>query len=356
MPLSQQFMDNPRADRVRRLASLRQGSVRRRERKFLIEGPQAVREAVSCMPASVTDVYIDPSADPNDDIIEAALAAEKPIYVHKVSPQVLARISPDAQSVAAVGLSAAFEKGLADLELGPGVGETVPAGSDAGQDAGRAEAPDVGSPDAAVSAHMPLVAACWQVRDPGNEGTLIRTADAAGLDAVVLVDDCVHPLNPKVIRSTAGSLFHIPVVRAGTDEFFDWARENGIAVWAADIHGTPEQAPYDLSTLVFGSRPVSAASKQSADNQAGAGDGEDSSSAENSDVVLSDKASGQVTARRGPLALLFGNEARGLPTQIVSRADASVMIPIYGKAESLNLAMSGAVLMYTLAMADHFSR
>ncbi len=290
MPLSQQFMDNPRADRVRRLASLRQGSVRRREGKFLIEGPQAVREAVSCMPASVTDVYIDPAADPNDDIIEAALAAEKPVYVHKVSPQVLARISPDAQSVAAVGLSAAFEKGLADLEPG---------------------------------SEKPLIAACWQVRDPGNEGTLIRTADAAGLAAVVLVDDCVHPLNPKVIRSTAGSLFHIPVVRAGTDEFFDWIRENGITVWAADIHGTPEQAPYDLSTLVFGSNS---------------------------------EDSGQVSGRRGPLALLFGNEARGLPTEIVSRADASVMIPIYGKAESLNLAMSGAVLMYTLAMADHSRR
>lgn len=349
MPLSQQFMDNPRADRVRRLASLRQGSVRRREGKFLIEGPQAVREAVSCMPASVTDVYIDPSADPNDDIIEAALAAEKPIYVHKVSPQVLAHISPDAQSVAAVGLSAAFEKGLADLDLGLEAGETVPAGSDAGQPG----SPDTDSSDAA---HVPLVAACWQVRDPGNEGTLIRTADAAGLDAVILVDDCVHPLNPKVIRSTAGSLFHIPVVRADTDEFFDWARENRIAVWAADIHGTPEQAPYDLSTLVFGSRPVSAASEQSADDQAGAGDDEDSSSAKNSDAALPDRATGRVRGSRGPLALLFGNEARGLPTQIVSRADASVMIPIYGKAESLNLAMSGAVLMYTLAMADHSRR
>ena len=346
-------MDNPRADRVRRLASLRQGSVRRREGKFLIEGPQAVREAVSCMPASVTDVYIDPSADPNDDIIEAALAAEKPIYVHKVSSQVLARISPDAQSVAAVGLSAAFEKGLADLELGSEAGQDVPAGHDVGQNAGQTGSSNADSSDAV---HAPLIAACWQVRDPGNEGTLIRTADAAGLDAVVLVDDCVHPLNPKVIRSTAGSLFHIPVVRAGTDEFFDWAREHRISVWAADIHGTPEQAPYDLSTLVFGSRPVSVTPEQAVDDRDVAeGDG-DSASAKTSDVALSDKDSGQVTAHRGPLALLFGNEARGLPTQIVSRADASVMIPIYGKAESLNLAMSGAVLMYTLAMADHSRR
>lgn len=295
MPLSEQFMDNPHADRVRRVASLRQASVRSREGRFLIEGPQAVREAVTCMPGCVTDVYIDPSAGSNDDIIEASLNARNPVYVHRVSTKVLKRISPNAQSVAAVGRSKPFERNLADFSL----------------------------PQAISGTPAPLLAACWQVRDPGNEGTLIRTADAAGLDAIILVDDCVHPLNPKVVRATAGSLFHIPVLQAGTDEFFAWASENTTDVWAADIHGTPNQAPYDLSTLVF------------------ARNGEE--------------GKGQVSGRTRPLALLFGNEARGLPTSIVAQATASVMIPIYGKAESLNLAMSGAVLMYTLAMVGHNS-
>lgn len=289
MPLSQQLMENPHADRVRRLASLRLPSARRKSGLFLVEGPQAVREAVAHASEYVTDVYIDPSADPNDDILQAALSAQTPIYVHRVTTAVLRKISPDAQSVAATCRQEALAASLDDLPLGPGS----------------------------------LVAACWQVRDPGNEGTLIRTADAAGLQALLLVDDCVHPLNPKVIRSTAGSLFHLPVIRVSTDGFFDWAASAGVDVWAADIHGTADQAPYDLSTLVFGP---------------------------------DDAGEGQVSHRTRPLALLFGNEARGLPTQIVERASASVMIPIYGKAESLNLAMSGAVLMYTLAMAARGSQ
>lgn len=78
-----------------------------------------------------------------------------------------------------------------------------------------------------------MVAAFWQVRDPGNAGTVIRTADAVGCAGVVLVDDCVDIFNPKVIRSTAGSLFHLPVVSMGTDEYFDWCAERGLAVYAA---------------------------------------------------------------------------------------------------------------------------
>jgi TrmH family RNA methyltransferase len=289
MPLSEQIMDNPHADRVKRIAALRLASVRQRQGRFLIEGPQAVREAVTCMPSLVTDIYVDTQADPNADIVDAALGADGQgghrIYIHKVTGRVLDHISPDAQSIAAIGMSAPMEKTISDLS------------------------------DLSHTSNHLLVAACWQVRDPGNEGTLIRTADAAGFDALVLVDRCVHPLNTKVIRATAGSLFHIPVISASTDEFFAWADSAQARVWAADIHGTPDQAPYDLATLV----------------QSGTG----------------------MRPEDGSLALLFGNEARGLPTQIVQRADASVKIPIYGQAESLNLAMSGAVLMYTVAMAEH---
>ena len=84
----------------------------------------------------------------------------------------------------------------------------------------------------------PFVAAFWQVRDPGNAGTVIRAADAAGCDAVVFVDDCVDMLNPKVIRATAGSLFHIPVMTMGVDEFFGWAGEKVLRTVAADVYGT----------------------------------------------------------------------------------------------------------------------
>lgn len=96
------------------------------------------------------------------------------IYVHYCTGDVMRRISPDAQGIAAVGNAESMHAGADDVELGKN---------------GRA----------------PQIAAFWQVRDPGNAGTVIRAADAAGCDAVIFVDDCVDVLNPKVIRSTAGS-------------------------------------------------------------------------------------------------------------------------------------------------------
>lgn len=320
MPLNSSFMDNPHADRVRRIASLRLSSVRRKTGRFLVEGPQAVREIVRWMPSRVSDVYVDTQADPNDDVVEMALASPTPIYVHRVSARVLAAISPDAQSIAATASGEGLIQGLSGVPLG---GETRTEAEEKGGESGQS---DTDEPPATN-----LIAACWQARDPGNEGTLIRTADAAGCRAVILVDDCVHPLNPKVIRSSAGSLFHIPVIQTDTDGFFDWVSGRGLATWAADIHGTPEAAPYDLATLLDG------------------GEGEEESSTRRGDSLLSEDPA-------HPPVLLFGNEARGLPQEIVRRAGRSVMIPIYGKAESLNLAMSGAVLMYSAAMAQHEAR
>ena len=119
MPFSQQFMDNPKADRVKRVASLRQASVRRRLGLFLVEGPQAVREVVAYMPERVHDVYIDTSHNPHDDIISSALEAANPIYLHHVSTKVIEAISPDAQSIAAVVSSEGLIHTLDDIDLNP---------------------------------------------------------------------------------------------------------------------------------------------------------------------------------------------------------------------------------------------
>ena len=305
MPFSQQFMDNPKADRVKRVASLRQASVRRRLGLFLVEGPQAVREAVAYMPERVHDVYIDTSHNPHDDIISSALEAANPIYLHHVSTKVMEAISPDAQSIAAVVSSEGLIHTLDDIDLNPLNTEFSEIGSTSSDNLEKNYQPQT-----------ELIVACWQARDPGNEGTLIRTADASGCRAIILVDDSAHPLNPKVVRSSAGSLFHIPVIQASTEEFFAWAEKHSLPIWAADIHGTQEHAPYDLVT------------------------------------VLADRNSELVKPAATPI-MLFGNEARGLPTEIVERASRAVMIPLYGSAESLNLAMSGAVMMYSIAMAQH---
>ena len=316
MPIHQNIIDNPKSERVRRVADLSNRRSRERSGRFLVEGPQSVREAVRCMPQTVTDVYVAVSDDPErsrldpglarhgyegtpetmpDDVPVSALlspivaeAVKAGLYVHLCSAGVVERMSRDAQGIVAVG----------DMQ--------------ATRDAMTGTAPE--TPGAGGSGGRPsLVAAFWQVRDPGNAGTVIRAADAAGCAAVVFVDECVDMFNPKVIRATAGSLFHLPVLTMTTGEFFTWCSERGLAVTAADVYGTPGNRPVPLPELL-------------------GGDG------------------GRDTDR----AVLFGNEARGLPDDVLERSDTVVSIPIYGRAESLNLGTSAAVMLMSMAMSSRF--
>jgi RNA methyltransferase, TrmH family len=150
-----------------------------------------------------------------------------------------------------------------------------------------------------------LVAVLEEVRDPGNAGTIIRAADAAGADAVLLTGRSVDVYNPKVVRSTTGSLFHVPIVQhLELEPTLDRLRDAGLAVLAADIDGD------DLPAL---------------------------------------RAAGGLD---GPTAWLFGNEARGLLDEHVRLADRAVTVPIYGEAESLNLATAASVCLYETAFAQ----
>ena len=155
----------------------------------------------------------------------------------------------------------------------------------------------------ALGTHPRLVAICADVRDPGNAGTVIRTADAAGADAVVLAGDSVDVYNPKTVRATVGSLFHLPVAVA---------RDPAAAVAAARATG--------LTVL--------------------AADGAGEVDRDRADEVLA-----------GPTAWLFGNEARGLPHELAAAADHRVRIPIHGRAESLNLSTAAAICLYASARA-----
>jgi RNA methyltransferase, TrmH family len=148
-----------------------------------------------------------------------------------------------------------------------------------------------------------LVAICADVRDPGNAGTVIRTADAAGADGVVLAGSSVDAYNPKTVRATVGSLFHLPVVvEPDVAAAVTAARASGLTVLAAD------------------------------------GDGETS---------LDD--AGDLLGRR--TAWLFGNEAWGIPPEVAALADHRVRIPIHGRAESLNLSTAAALCLYASASA-----
>ena len=148
-----------------------------------------------------------------------------------------------------------------------------------------------------------LVAICADVRDPGNAGTVIRTADAAGADAVVLAGSSVDLYNPKTLRASVGSAFHLPLaVEPDVRRAVEAARASGLTVLAADGAGD-----VDL-------------------HEAG-------------DLLV------------GPTAWLLGNEAWGLPAEVAALAGHRVRIPIRGRAESLNLATAAALCLYESARA-----
>jgi RNA methyltransferase, TrmH family len=147
------------------------------------------------------------------------------------------------------------------------------------------------------------------VRDPGNAGTVLRTADAAGADGVIFGVASVDAYNSKCVRSSAGSLFHLPVVvGAALPAAIAGLRAAGLQILAAD--GRAER--------------------------------------------ILDSASGPDLAR--PTAWLLGNEAWGLPDDLLALADSPVAVPIYGQAESLNLAAAAAVCLYASARQLAVSR
>ncbi|MFC4913544.1 TrmH family RNA methyltransferase [Actinomadura gamaensis] len=258
---------SPRVKAARRLAKR---AFRRRERRFLAEGPQAVREALA-IPGGLAELFTTAEAEArHPELIAAAEQAGAPVL--RVSGEVMAEL---AQTVTPQGLLAVC--GFVDVSLGD-----------------------------ALAAAPKLVTVLAHVRDPGNAGTVLRTADAAGSDSVVFTDASVDPYNGKCVRASAGSLFHLPVVTGPRFEGLAAdLKAAGLTVLAAD----------------------------------GAGD-----------RTLDEAIDGGLLAR--PTAWVFGNEAWGLPEETLRHADEVVRVPIYGRAESLNLATAAAVCLYASARAQ----
>jgi TrmH family RNA methyltransferase len=155
--------------------------------------------------------------------------------------------------------------------------------------------------ESVLASGVKLVAVLSQVRDPGNAGTVLRAADAAGADAVIFSSSSVDVYNPKVVRSTAGSLFHVPFVIDVDVEFaIAQLKAAGVQVFAADGGGD--------SIL---------------------------------DVSLAE-----------PTAWVFGNEAWGFEASVLDSVDRVVGLPIFGQAESLNLATAASVCLYQSAFSQ----
>ena len=262
-------LDNPRADHVCRVSGLVGRSARSRSGLMLVEGPQAVRELALHRPDAVRDVYVREDAwDTHADVVDAARRATR--WVHPVTAEVSVALSGDSQGICAVSSVDAIAREMPE----PSVGETL------------------------------VVIA--QGRDPGNVGTIIRTADAFGAVGVVAVAGTVDAASPKVVRSSAGSVFHIPVCVGPS---FADAR--------ALIHGR--------SAALLGT-------------SGGAGS-----------ISLSNLLVQGVSARSRlsqSHAWVFGNEARGLSGDEMRLCDALVSIPMTGHAESLNVASAAATCLF----------
>lgn len=264
------MIDNPRSPRIRAVAKLSKRAARQETGLFLLEGPQAVGEALTWRPELLLELFATPTA--LERYADVAAAAEKAgLEVEFVTEDVIASLADTVTPQGVIAVCRQFPTALKDV---------------------FAEPPR-------------LLAILEEVRDPGNLGTIIRAADSAGADAVVLTGRSVDLYNPKVVRSTTGSIFHLPVsVDADLSDVVGRARSAGMRVLAADVKG---ESLLDVRR----------------------------------DGVLGE-----------PTAWVFGNEARGLEDEMLGLADRAVTVPIFGHAESMNLATAASVCLYESAFAQ----
>jgi TrmH family RNA methyltransferase len=256
---------------VKEARKLSRRSVRTERRLFLADGPKAVAGALER--GVVQEVFVTP--DVAEQYAALVTAAPRTSYVEA---RALDSLSDSVTPAGIVAVCSFF-----DVTLGDALGDAL-------ADAHRAP----GRPPA-------LVTIAADVRDPGNAGTIVRTSDAFGADALVLAGRSVDLYNPKTVRASVGSVFHLPVVTEPDPQAAVVAvRGAGLVVLAADGEG--ELSLDDATDLVA-----------------------------------------------GPVAWLFGNEAWGLPPELAAQADHRVRIPIQGLAESLNLATAAAVCLHETA-------
>ena len=254
---------------MKRAAALARKKERQQQGRFLVEGPQAVRELLAHRPELAETVYATTGTEPWQHEIDR-LASDGGVELERATPEVLAAMCDTVTPQGVVAVARTWS-----------------------------------TPAAEVFAGAKLVVVMHEVRDPGNAGAVLRAADAAGADAVVFAGESIDPFHPKVVRSTTGSLFHLPVIVAGdlAGVVAD-ARSAGLTTLAADVRGSD---------------------------------------------LLDARGAGLLT---GPVAWVFGNEARGLSESDRALVDHSLRLPIYGAAESLNLATAASVIVYETAFAQ----
>ena len=263
------MLTDPKSSVVKGVARLSKKDARSQTGLFLLEGPQGLKEAVQT-PKLIVELYATPECiDRYPELFERARKAR--IDVTPVTDRVLEHMCDTSTPQGVVAVCQQLDVSL----------------------------------DAVLKSKPKLVAVLSQVRDPGNAGTVLRAADAAGADAVIFTDNSVDIYNPKVVRSTTGSIFHLPIVTGVTvEEVIGALKNSGIQVFAADGGGT----------------------------------------------LITELAPGTLAK---PTAWVFGNEAWGFEPQTLELVDEVVGLPLYGPAESLNLATAASVCLYQSAFTQN---
>jgi len=279
--------------RERLLARLRTRKGRTREGLVLVEGPRALAAALSAG-ARVRFVVMEAGVHPTESL-----------------SSLLSDASPE---VVQVGVGAMA--GLADTESPQGILAVV-------------EEPVHPLPMASRTADGPppprRILVLDALQDPGNAGTLIRTAVAFGVDSVVALDGTVDPWNPKTVRAAAGEAFRVPIHRMGCEDFLEWHKAARFTLVVADADGQ------DVRHLPTPRQRVPPASPEGTTRDV-------------SDAIPPD-------AHQPPWALVVGNEGAGPRSILRGAADRVLALPLAAGVESLNAAVAGAVLLWELGPA-----
>lgn len=256
------FISSVRNQRVVETRKLRQRKHRQRRGRFLVEDLPSLRMALDAGARPLEAFYCESQLAANQAIGLLDRLQQTNAELVAVSPQVMEALTERQTPLGLVATFELFEASLRDVRVGA----------------------------------QGLVVIIDRLQDPGNLGTLIRTADAVGAAAVILIEPCVDPFDPKTVRGSMGSLFNVPLVRTSNlSDLFGWVHSNGLLAVGTDA-------------------------------QLGKAWGEN---------LLESR-----------VALILGNEARGLSDDVRPFVEGWASLPIVGKAESLNVAVAGGVLMY----------
>ncbi len=267
--------------RIKEISNLKQKKFRTESGKFFAEGLRAVEEAVRY--ADVTEVFYTGTEDRKlQELLN--LAEEKKIPLCQVDDKVMAKLSDTKTPQGVLAVIRLPDNDLRQLQ---------PHMADKKRHAGKQDSIGKAVPETDNNAPVVILD---RIQDPGNMGTIIRTADAAGALGIILLEDCVDPFSPKAVRASMGSLFHLPVVQGVTaEEALTWCYRSGYEPVATAMQGAANIYKADLSKKT---------------------------------------------------AFIFGNEANGVSEALQAAVQTRLFIPMTGLAESMNVATAAGIILF----------